>query len=155
MPFRREGSWSATWFGLPACDVRCVALLPRRMIRVLFLLVILAVVTWFYFPETRALLLDVAEPVALPVMRWSAQEEMATIARNAVEQERLTGELPVGSAWLAWLHFRYLSDEARTDPWGSTYQLEVSKDSVWTLSYGPDRTRGTADDFLVGVPRGS
>ena len=119
----------------------------------LLLLVILAVVTWFYFPETRAMLMDVAEPVVLPVLQWSTEEEMATVGRNAVDHERLTGALPAGSAWLDWLQYRYVSDDARTDPWGSTYQLEASNDSVWTLSYGPDRTRGTEDDFRVSTPR--
>lgn len=121
--------------------------------RVLFLLMVLAVLTWLYFPETRDILMDVAEPVVLPVMRWSMQEEMETIARNAVERERLTGTLPTGPEWLEWLQDRYASDEARTDPWGSVYQLEASKDSVWTLSYGPDRIRGTSDDIRVSMPR--
>jgi len=119
----------------------------------LLLLLVLALLTWLYFPETRALLMDVAEPAVLPVMRWSMEEEMETVARNAVDHERLTGELPEGSAWLGWLQYRYVSDDARTDPWGSVYQLEVSKDSVWTLSYGPDRLRGTADDLRTAVPR--
>ena len=119
----------------------------------LLLLAILAVVTWFYFPETRTMLLDLAEPVVLPVLQWSTEEEMATVGRNAVDHERLTGSLPVGSQWLDWLEYRYVSDDARTDPWGSVYQLEASKDSVWTLSYGPDRVRGTADDFRVATPR--
>ena len=119
----------------------------------LFLLVVLGVVTWFYFPETRALLLDAAEPLVLPVMRWSTEEEMATVGRNAVDHERLTGSLPAGPAWINWLQYRYVSEESRTDPWGSTYQLEASKDSVWTLSYGPDRIRGTSDDFRVATPR--
>ena len=119
----------------------------------LLLLVILAVVTWLYFPETREMVMDLAEPVVLPVMRWSVEEEMATVGRNAVDHERLTGRLPSGPEWLEWLEFRYLSEESRTDPWGSVYQLEVSKDSVWTLSYGPDRTRGTNDDFRVSTPR--
>jgi len=152
-PCPRFPSWSATWSGRPACDARCATLRPRSMGRLL-LLTALAVATWLYFPETRSMLLDVAEPIVLPVMRWSTEEEMATIARNAVDQERLTGYLPVGGGWLDWLQYRYVSDEARMDPWGSTYQLEVSKDSVWTLSYGPDRTRGTSDDFRVSMPRG-
>lgn len=121
--------------------------------RVLFLLVVLAVLTWLYFPETRDILMDVAEPVVLPIMRWSMEEEMQTIARNAVERERLTGTLPMGPEWLGWLRDRYASDDARTDPWGSVYQLEASKDSVWTLSYGPDRIRGTSDDIRVSMPR--
>lgn len=126
--------------------------LSREMTRLLLLLV-LGAVTWLYFPETRTMLMDLAEPVVLPIMRWSTEEEMATVGRNAVDHERLTGQLPAGSAWLEWLSYRYLSNESRTDPWGSTYQLEVSADSVWTLSYGPDRTRGTTDDFRVSIPR--
>lgn len=119
----------------------------------LLLLCVLALVTWYYFPETRAMLLDVAEPVVVPLARWSTEEEMAQVARNVVDQERLTGELPKGAAWLRWLESRYASSEMARDPWGSVYQLEASKDSVWVLSYGPDRTRGTDDDFRVSTPR--
>jgi hypothetical protein len=119
----------------------------------LFLMCVLAVVTWAYFPETRAMLLDLAEPIVLPLARWSTQEEMAQVARNVVDQERLTGELPSGPAWLGWLKSRYASREATLDPWGSTYQLDASRDSVWVLSLGPDRTRDTADDFRVATPR--
>jgi hypothetical protein len=119
----------------------------------LLLLIMLAVVTWLYFPETRSLVMDVAEPVVLPLMRWSTEEEMATVGRNAVDQERLTGKLPAGPEWIAWLQYRYTTTDAREDPWGTTYQLEVSKDTVWTLSYGPDRIRGTQDDFRIGTPR--
>jgi hypothetical protein len=119
----------------------------------LLLLCFLAVLTWYYFPETRAMLLDAAEPVVVPLARWSTEEEMAQVARNVVDQERLTGELPSGSAWLGWLTYRYATREATQDPWGSLYQLDASKDSVWILSYGPDRTRATEDDFRVGTPR--
>lgn len=119
----------------------------------LLLLIMLAVVTWLYFPETRSLVMDVAEPVVLPLMRWSTEEEMATVGRNAVDQERLTGKLPTGPDWLKWLQYRYTTDDAREDPWGTPYQLEVSKDTVWTLSYGPDRIRGTRDDFRIATPR--
>jgi hypothetical protein len=124
------------------------------MIRVLFLLIVLALVTWSYFPETRAILLDVAEPVVVPVQRWSTEEEMAQVGRNVVEHERLTGEMPAGTEWLDWLDYRYLSDDIKRDPWGSVYQLEVTLDSVAILSFGADRIRGTEDDFRVLTPRG-
>lgn len=119
----------------------------------LFLLVVLALLTWYYFPETRAILMDVAEPVVVPVIRWSTEEEMRQIARNVVEHERLTGAMPSGPAWLEWLDYRYAGDDIKRDPWGSVYQLEVSADSVWVLSFGPDRTRATDDDFRVAGPR--
>ncbi len=119
----------------------------------LVLMIILALVTWYYFPETRAMLLDAAAPIVVPVIRWSTEEEMGQVARNVVDHERLTGRLPAGPAWLDWLEYRYASDAARRDPWGSTYQLAVTRDSVWILSYGPDRTRETEDDFYVVTSR--
>jgi len=119
----------------------------------LLLLALLAALVWVYFPETRAMLLQAGEPIAAPMARWSTEEEMAQVARNVVDQERLTGALPSGSAWLDWLKQRYASPDAATDPWGSTYQLEASKDSVWIVSFGPDRTRNTEDDFRVVTPR--
>lgn len=120
----------------------------------LFLLVVLGLLTWYYFPETRAMLMDVAEPVVVPVIRWSAEEEMAQVARNVVEHERLTGFVPAGREWLGWLDYRYSVEDMKLDPWGTVYQLEVSADSVWILSFGPDRVRGTEDDFRVAAPRG-
>lgn len=120
----------------------------------LFLLTIVALLTWSYFPETRAMLMDVAEPIVLPIMRWSASEEMSQVARNVVEYERLTGQLPAGREWLEWLDYRYSMDDIKRDPWGSVYQMEASRDSVWIVSFGPDRVRGSDDDFRVASPRG-
>ncbi len=79
---------------------------------------------------------------------------MRQVARNVVEHERLTGEMPEGGAWLDWLDYRYATEEIKLDPWGTVYQLEVTQDSVRVLSYGPDRVRGTDDDFDVSAPRG-
>jgi hypothetical protein len=119
----------------------------------LALLLVLAALTWVYFPETRAMVLELGAPIAVPLARWGTTEEMAQVARNVVDQERLTGALPSGSAWLDWLRARYAGPEATVDPWGSTYQLDASKDSVWIISFGPDRTRGTPDDFRVASSR--
>jgi hypothetical protein len=119
----------------------------------LVLLIILALLTWLYFPETRAILLDAAEPVVLPIMRWSTREEMAQMGRHVLDHERLTGHVPAMTEWLEWLQYRYQSDDAAKDPWGSYYQLVVWDDSLAILSFGPDRTRLTDDDFQVVAMR--
>ena len=119
----------------------------------LVLLVLLALVTWLYFPETRAMLADVAEPIVTPIVRWSTEEEMRQVGRNVVEHERLTGQLPMGSSWLGWLDYRYPVEDMKRDPWDTVYQLEVTRDSVVIISLGPDRTRQTEDDFYVAAPR--
>jgi hypothetical protein len=121
----------------------------------LVLLTLLGLVTWIYFPETRGMLLDVAEPIVTPIVRWNTEEEMAQIGRNVVEHERLTGTVPSGPAWLEWLDYRYPAQDMHVDPWGSTYQLEVTRDSVGILSFGPDRTRNTSDDFRIMTGRES
>lgn len=119
----------------------------------LVLLIVLAIVTWYYFPETRAIMMDAAEPIVLPIMRWSSREEMSQVGRHVVDHERLTGQVPSVTEWLDWLDFRYLSDEVARDPWGSVYQLVVWTDSVGVVSMGPDRTRMTNDDFQVVTVR--
>jgi hypothetical protein len=119
----------------------------------LALLTILGIVTWYYFPETRAIMLDAAEPLVLPLARWSSREEMEQVARHVVDHERLTGTIPHVDEWYDWLSFRYPSPDAARDPWGTFYQLVVWGDSVGVVSYGPDRTRSTADDFVVATPR--
>ncbi len=120
----------------------------------LTLLVMLAIAVWSYFPETRRLLLQVTAPILRPIVKPGVDEELRQVGRNVVEHERLTGELPTGPGWLPWLEYRYSSDDIMTDPWGSLYQLEVERDSVAIVSLGPDRTRGTRDDFRLATPRG-
>jgi hypothetical protein len=115
----------------------------------LVLLVVLALCVWVYFPETRSMLIEAASPLIDPVRKWSAEEQMAQIARNVVEHERLTGEMPEGGAWLPWLEYRYSNPDMRRDPWGAHYQLDPREDSVAILSVGPDGLRGTEDDFEV------
>ncbi len=119
----------------------------------LVLMVIFGVVVMYYFPDSRTILLDAAEPILVPAVKWSTKEEMAQVGRNVVEHERLTGQLPDRRNWLPWLDYRYSTDDLKVDPWGSTYQLRVWADSVAIISYGPDRTRQTEDDFQVVTPR--
>lgn len=119
----------------------------------LFLLTILAVLVWYYFPDSRMMLVDFVEPVRVPLERWSAKEEMTPLAADVVEHERTTGRLPGGAEWLDWLESKYWAEELRSDPWGSVYQLEVLADSVVVVSFGLDRVRATADDVRVSAPR--
>ena len=119
----------------------------------LILLILLGLVSTSYFPDSRQMLLDIAAPIYVPAIRWSAQEEMAQVGRNVIAHELRTGQLPDRSAWLPWLDYRYSSDDLRTDPWGSVYRLRVWSDSIAIVSNGLDLTRDTADDFQVVTPR--
>lgn len=119
----------------------------------LILLVLLGIAAAYYFPDSRTMLLDFADPVIQPLVKWSAKDEMKGIGASVVEHEQLTGELPIRNSWRTWLTWRYPADEARTDPWGSMYQIRAWADSVAIISYGPDRERNTDDDFWVVTPR--
>ena len=119
----------------------------------LFLMVLLGLVAAYYFPDSRQVLIDAAQPIIVPVVKWDTKEEMAQVGRNVIEHERLTGDLPNRRSWLAWLDYRYNANQLTKDAWGSTYQLRVFADSIAIVSYGPDRTRLTEDDFQVITPR--
>lgn len=121
----------------------------------LVLLSVLCVLTWYYFPESRAILHEAAEPVLRPYTTLGAIDEMERVGRNVVSYERLTGEIPIDEeAWQAWLDERYRNRTVAHDRWGSTYGLRVWPDSVGIVSAGPDGVSGTDDDLLVSMPRG-
>ncbi|MEX2466899.1 MAG: hypothetical protein WD995_08305 [Gemmatimonadota bacterium] len=123
----------------------------------LVLLGVLCVLTWYYFPESRAILSEAAAPALRSFDTWGAldEEKMQRVARNVVAHERLTGEIPEGEgAWQAWLGERYRSEDVARDRWGATFQLVVLPDSVAIVSYGPDGLPDTDDDLQVASPRG-
>lgn len=119
----------------------------------LFLLIVLGVVVTYYFPDSRTMLVEVSKPLWVPVVKWDVREEMKQVGRDVVSYEANTGRLPERRRWLEWLDYRYATNQLTTDAWGSTYELKVWSDSVGILSYGPDRTRNTEDDFVVATPR--
>lgn len=121
--------------------------------RKLVLLIVLWFVVTYYFPDSRLMVKQWTRPLWVPVVEWNAKQEMQQVGRDVVDQEVKTGKLPDQRGWLQWLDYRYAMDEMKQDPWGSTYQLKVWADSIAIVSYGPDRTRNTADDFHVTVPR--
>lgn len=119
----------------------------------LFLLIVLGISAAYYFPDSRQMLLEASEPVRVPVVRWMTKEEMSQIGRDVVSYEQTTGQLPDRRGWLDWLDWRYTLDDSKQDAWDTVYELKVWADSVGVMSYGPDRTRNTEDDFTVVTQR--
>lgn len=122
------------------------------MIRLL-VVIVLGVAAVLWFPDSRAMVMEVTEPVRNRVARWDLEEEMRQVVRDVASYEVNTGSLPDRRRWLEWLDYRYASNELKTDPWGSTYELKVWSDSVGIVSYGPDRVRETSDDLVVATLR--
>jgi hypothetical protein len=112
----------------------------------LILLIILGLCVGFYFPDSRAMILDKGEPVLRPFLEWNAMREAETIAAGVQQQETSELRLPSKGEWLKWLDSHYAGDAAR-DPWGNLYQYEIQPDSFAISSNGPDRVRKTADDI--------
>ena len=121
--------------------------------RKLVLLLLLGGLAIYYIPESRAWLVNVTEPLWMPVVEWNTREEMKQVGRDVVNHEITMGELPRRRDWVDWLDWRYSRDELKLDAWGTTYQLQIWADSVAIISWGPDRTRSTQDDFQVATPR--
>jgi len=125
----------------------------RSSVGRLLLLVALGFTAASYFPDSRQMLFEAAEPIIIPVVRWTTTEEMTQIGRDVVAYEQNTGQVPDRRGWLQWLDWRYSLDESKQDAWNTVYELKVWADSVGVMSYGPDRTRNTDDDFVVVTPR--
>ena len=119
----------------------------------LLLLIVLGVVAAYYFPDSRQAIENAAAPLIAPIVKWTAEGEMAQVGQNVVQHETFSGKLPDRRDWSGWLDWRYPTDDFKEDPWGSRYQLRVWADSVAIISLGPDRTRSTEDDFRVVTPR--
>lgn len=119
----------------------------------LILLIVLGVVSAYYFPDSRQAIENAAKPLMAPIVKWTATGEMAQVGQHVVQHEAFSGKLPDRRDWSGWLDWRYPVDDYKMDPWGSRYQLRVWADSVAIISLGPDRTRSTEDDFSVITPR--
>ena len=112
----------------------------------LILLIILGLCVGFYFPDSRAMLMEKGGPVLSPFLAWGAQREIEEIAAGVQQQESTELRLPSKGEWLKWLQTHY-SDDVTHDPWGNIYQYEVSPDSFAITSNGADKIRKTADDI--------
>lgn len=116
----------------------------------LVLLIVLGLVAAFYFPDSRAWLLDAAEPGLDPLFRWQTTREAGEIVRGVRTYEREHhGTLPDRREWPEWLERNYLGDAGR-DSWGNAYFFETRRDSFFVVSAGPDLVIRTADDVRVG-----
>ncbi len=118
---------------------------------ILFLLVALGAA--LYFPTSRVVVLDVAEPVLNPVMEWSTKGEMRKIARDLETFERSWESLPTQDGWSRWLETKYTTDDGKTDSWGNDYALQVWPDSFAVVSAGVDGQMGTQDDLKTARER--
>lgn len=120
------------------------------MLRVLFFVAI-ALGAAMYFPQSRAVVLDVSEPVLNPVRRWSTRGEMRQIARD-LESESQTGSgFPQNQEeFVLWMDRTYREgSESSMDPWGNVYTLRFFPDSFGVVSLGPDGQPETGDEEMV------
>ncbi len=119
----------------------------------LILLLLLALALGLTFDESRAVILDRAEPLLEPVFRWQTGHEMEEIARSLQTLERENhGRLLDEREWRGWLERNYHGDAA-LDSWGSPYAYQVRPDSFYIVSPGPDRVYRTEDDLSRAKPR--
>jgi hypothetical protein len=118
----------------------------------LLLLILLGVVTWIYFPESRVFAADAVRPVLTPVFRWQTKQEMTRVAHELELREREGYGLPDSRRFRVWLTTSF-TGEATVDSWGTPYALELQRDSFAVVSWGPDGLPTTADDLQVARRR--
>jgi len=107
-----------------------------------------------YFPRSRAVITDVAEPVLTPVLRWGTTNEVERIVEDLQNEVRTGRGLPQrGEDFRRWMRENYQGESSRFDSWGSPYVLVLRRGSFQVLSPGPDGERGTPDDIAVSGER--
>ncbi|HUG40738.1 MAG TPA: hypothetical protein VMM12_09640 [Longimicrobiales bacterium] len=89
-------------------------------------------------------------PAFNPWRRMKTRAEMAKIANQLIVL-RNRGYPPPTQADLPAFVFRAAEDSTATDAWGSPYQIEIGRDSIYLRSWGADLEPGTEDDILLGV----
>jgi hypothetical protein len=103
----------------------------------------------FYFPESRAWILETVAPAANPAYRWMSHQQMNQIVVDLEVRVQSGESLPTARGEFdAWLNDRYPQQRSREDAWGTRYQLRVQGDRFQVLSAGPDGVFGTEDDLL-------
>ena len=119
----------------------------------LLLLIILGVVAMQYFPESREVLHEAAEPVITPALRWHSSHEMEEVVRELkLYESENYGRLPSARRFPDWLATNFEPATA-TDPWGGRYVLYEMADSFAVVSFGPDQLPNTEDDLRMAAIR--
>lgn len=119
----------------------------------LVLLIILGIVAAFYFPDSRALIMEKAQPALTPFYKWQTKKEMNEIARSLQDYERENfGSLPDRRSFPRWLEQNFHGETAK-DTWGGLYALQARSDSFFVISKGPDLVYRTDDDIRVAWRR--
>ncbi len=104
-----------------------------------------------YFPRSRAVIADFAEPAITPVLRWGTNNELERIAGDLQNEVQTGRGLPAqGEDFQAWLRDNYQGEDSRLDSWDGPYYLEIELGTFRVVSAGPDGERGTADDLSAG-----
>jgi hypothetical protein len=113
----------------------------------LIVILLVALGAAFYFPSSRAVLLDKAGPLLNPAFRLATKAELEKVSRDLETYERETNRLPPPREFTAWLEDRHAGD-ATHDSWGNSYVLVVRSNAFDVISLGPDGRQGTRDDLV-------
>lgn len=117
--------------------------------RVLFVLLV-ALGAALYFPTSRAVVLDAAEPVLNPVLRWSTRGEMRKIVRDLETLSQTGRPFPTDqSSFAEWMDRTYTGLHSTLDGWENTYVLRVSYQTFTVIAPGPDGEVDTDDDVVM------
>ena len=121
----------------------------------LILLILLGLVAAFYFPDSRAMLLEKGAPVIDPFLSMATESEMDRIANDLLAWRRENfGRMPSRKQFPTWLEDQY-SGGASRDSWGNAYEYQLIRGAFEIRSYGPDRVRGTEDDIITSRQLGT
>ncbi|MSR22593.1 MAG: hypothetical protein EXR92_03465 [Gemmatimonadetes bacterium] len=115
------------------------------------ILLLLCLGAGLYFPRSREIILDYAQPLLDPILGWQSNQELARFAEDLDIAQESRGTLPDGRGEFdPWMNKRYRREPSRFDGWGSRYTFRIQGDSFFVSSPGQDGVPQTPDDLIEG-----
>jgi hypothetical protein len=82
----------------------------------------------FYFPDSRALLLDRFSFAADPLMEWITVQEMRRVRGDLARWDDRRRAFPTNRDLPTWMRTHYQNDDTQYDAWGNPYWLVSGRD---------------------------
>jgi hypothetical protein len=119
----------------------------------LIIVIIVGLGAAFYFPDSRAMLLDRFSFAADPLMEWITVQEMRRVRGDLARWDDRRRAFPTNRDLPTWMRTHYQNDDTQYDAWGNPYWLVSNTRTFSVNSNGRDGIKGTEDDLSLSADR--
>ena len=119
----------------------------------LIIVIIVGLGAAFYFPDSRAMLLDRFSFAADPLMEWVTVQEMRRVRGDLARWDDRRRAFPTNRDLPTWMRTHYKNDDTQYDAWFKPYWLVSNSRSFSVNSIGREGIKGTEYDLSISADR--